>query len=162
MPLHAAKTSTQAPIIPLLQTAKGNMGLYIKKQLREQGRSAPAKSRTRFFGQRQGESLPLCCHTGRKREETRFCRKNKDLQMMGIKKLFDGRLHHPVLDYEMMHLLHLAAFVLSIMMLSMLIIQTSVLTTHLHNHTDTLIMMMMKHHRREKHTHRGNPNGEYV
>ena len=82
--------------------------------------------------------------------------------MMGIKKLFDGRLHHPVLDYEMMHLLYLAAFVLSIMMLSMLIIQTSVLTTHLHNHTDTLIMMMMKHHRREKHTHRGNPNGEYV
>lgn len=162
MPLHAAKTSTQAPIIPLLQTAKGNMGLYIKKQLREQGRSAPAESRTRFFGQRQGESLPLCCHTGRKTEETRFCRKNKDLQMMGIKKLFDGRLHHPVLDYEMMHLLHLAAFVLSIMMLSMLIIQTSVLTTHLHNHTDTLIMMMMKHHRREKHTHRGNPNGEYV
>ena len=162
MPLHAAKTSTQAPIIPLLQTAKGNMGLYIKKQLREQGRSAPAKSRTRFFGQMQGESLPLCCHTGRKTEETRFCRKNKDLQMMGIKKLFDGRLHHPVLDYEMMHLLHLAAFVLSIMMLSMLIIQTSVLTTHLHNHTDTLIMMMMKHHRREKHTHRGNPNGEYV
>lgn len=81
---------------------------------------------------------------------------------MGIKKLFDGRLHHPVLDYEMMHLLHLAAFVLSIMMLSMLIIQTSVLTTHLHNHTDTLIMMMMKNHRREKHTHRGNPNGEYV
>lgn len=162
MPLHAAKTSTQAPIIPLLQTAKGNMGLYIKKQLREQGRSAPAKSRTQFFGQRQGESLPLCCHTGRKTEETRFCRKNKDLQMMDIKKLFDGRLHHPVLDYEMMHLLHLAAFVLSIMMLSMLIIQTSVLTTHLHNHTDTLIMMMMKHHRREKHTHRGNPNGEYV
>lgn len=162
MPLHAAKTSTQAPIIPLLQTAKGNMGLYIKKQLREQGRSAPAESRTRFFGQRQGESLPLCCHTGRKTEETRFCRKNKDLQMMGIKKLFDGRLHHPVLDYEMMHLLHLAAFVLSIMMLSMLIIQTSVLTTHLHNHTDTLIMMMMKHHRREKHTYRGNPNGEYV
>ena len=82
--------------------------------------------------------------------------------MMGIKKLFDGRLHHPVLDYEMMHLLHLTAFVLSIMMLSMLIIQGSVLTTHLHNHTDTFIMMMMKHHRREKHTHRGNPNGEYV
>lgn len=162
MPLHAAKTSTQAPIIPLLQISKGQHGSVYEKQLREQGRSAPAESRTRFFGQRQGESLPLCCHTGRKTEETRFCRKNKDQQMMGIKKLFDGRLHHPVLDYEMMHLLHLAAFVLSIMMLSMLIIQTSVLTTHLHNHTDTLIMMMMKHHRREKHTHRGNPNGEYV
>ena len=27
---------------------------------------------------------------------------------------------------------------------------------------DYFNMMMMKHHRREKHTHRGNPNGEYV
>ena len=139
------------PYHTFTSNSKGQHGSVYKKQLREQGRSAPAKSRTRFFGQRQGESLPLSCHTGRKTEETRFCR-----------KLFDGRLHHQVLDYEMMHLLHLAAFVLSIMMLSMLIIQTSVLTTHLHNHTDTLIMMMMKHHRREKHTHRGNPNGEYV
>lgn len=37
MPLHAAKTSTQAPIIPLLQTAKGNMGLYIKNNKENKG-----------------------------------------------------------------------------------------------------------------------------
>ena len=67
---------------------------------------------------------------------------------MGIKKLFDGRLHHPVLDYEMMHLLHLAAFVLSIMMLSMLIIDIAVLLTLYFYHTDTPFVVMMYHHRR--------------
>ena len=75
-------------------------------------------------------------------------------------------LHYLGIGDKVVHLMHTAVATVGIrilvMMLSMLIIQTSVLTTHLHNHTDTLIMMMMKHHRREKHTNRGNPNGEYV
>lgn len=37
MPLHAAQTSTQAPIIPLLQTVKDNMGLYIKNNQENMG-----------------------------------------------------------------------------------------------------------------------------
>ena len=82
--------------------------------------------------------------------------------MATIEKLFLNALHDLAVGYEMVQLMHAATIGFFLMMLSMLIIQTSVLTTHLHNHTDTLIMMMMKHHRREKHTHRGNPNGEYV
>ena len=60
-------------------------------------------------------------------------------------------LHHLGIDDEMMHLMHLASFLLILMMSRVLIIQIAILRTLFYDHTNLAVMMMMHHHGRMQH-----------
>lgn len=55
------------------------------------------------------------------------------------------------LDKGMVHLVYLTPFPFSVMMRCMFIVYMPVLHTFLYNHTYTLIVVMMHHHRGEQH-----------
>ena len=73
-------------------------------------------------------------------------------------------LHHLGIGDKVVHLMHTAVATVGIrilvMMLSMLIVELTILLATFYNHTYTPHVMMMHHHRREQHTHRGHQEAE--
>lgn len=82
--------------------------------------------------------------------------------MVSIEKLFLNALHNLAAGYEMVHLLHTATIGFFLMMLSMLIVEITILLATFYNHTNTPHVVMMHHHRREQHTQRGHKEAEQV
>lgn len=82
--------------------------------------------------------------------------------MVAIEKLLLNALHNLAVGYKMVHLMHAATIVFILMMLSMLIVEITILLATFYNHTYTPHMMMMHHHRREQHTYRGHQEAEQV
>ena len=82
--------------------------------------------------------------------------------MVAIEKLFLNALHNLAVGYEMVQLMHAATIVFILMMLSMLIVEITILLATFYNHTDTPHVVMMHHHRREQHTYRGHKEAEQV
>ena len=82
--------------------------------------------------------------------------------MVAIEKLLLNALHNLAVGYEMMHLMHAATIGFILMMLSMLIVEITILLATFYNHTNTPHVVMMHHHRREQHTQRGHKEAEQV
>ena len=82
--------------------------------------------------------------------------------MVAIEKLLLNALHDLAVGYEMMHLMHAATIGFILMMLSMLIVEITILLATFYNHTYTPHVVMMHHHRREQHTQRGHKEAEQV
>lgn len=82
--------------------------------------------------------------------------------MVAIEKLFLNALHNLAVGYEMVQLMHAATIGFFLMMLSMLIVEITILLATFYNHTDTPHVVMMYHHRREQHTYRGHKEAEQV
>lgn len=82
--------------------------------------------------------------------------------MATIEKLFLNALQDLAVGYEMVQLMHAATIGFFLMMLSMLIVEITILLTTFYNHTYTPHVMMMHHHHREQHTHRGHKEAEQV
>ena len=82
--------------------------------------------------------------------------------MVSIEKLFLNALHNLAAGYEMVHLPHTASISFFLMMLSMLIVEITILLATFYNHTYTPHVVMMHHHRREQHTQRGHKEAEQV
>lgn len=80
--------------------------------------------------------------------------------MVAIEKLFLNALHDLPVGYEMVQLMHAATISFFLMMLSMLIVEITILLATFYNHTYTPHVVMMHHHRREQHTHRGHQEAE--
>lgn len=80
--------------------------------------------------------------------------------MVAIEKLLLDALHNLAVGYKMVHLMHAATIVFILMMLSMLIVEITILLATFYNHTYTPHVVMMHHHRREQHTHRGHQEAE--
>lgn len=59
----------------------------------------------------------------------------------------DG-FHHLGIVHKMVHLMHLASLLFVLVMLGMLVIQTTILLTFLHDHAYTLEVMMVHHNGR--------------
>lgn len=79
-----------------------------------------------------------------------------------IGKVLLDVLHHLGIDDEVVHLMHTAALLLVLMVLSMLIVQVAVLDTLLKDHTYPLVMMMVHHYGREEHGEGRQPKMQYV
>lgn len=82
--------------------------------------------------------------------------------MVVIEKLFLNALHDLAAGYEMVQLMHAASIGFFLMMLSMLIVEITILLATFYNHTNTPHVVMMHHHRREQHTQRGHKEAEQV
>ena len=80
--------------------------------------------------------------------------------MVAIEKLLLNALQNLAVGYKMVHLMHAATIVFILMMLSMLIVEITILLATFYNHTYTPHVVMMGHHRREQHTHRGHKEAE--
>ena len=82
--------------------------------------------------------------------------------MVAIEKLLLNALHDFAVGYEMVHLMHVATIGFILMMLSMLIVEITILLATFYDHTNTPHVVMMHHHRREQHTQRGHKEAEQV
>lgn len=82
--------------------------------------------------------------------------------MVSIEKQFLNALHYLAAGYEMVQLMHPATIGFFLMMLSMLIVEITILLATFYNHTNTPHVVMMHHHRREQHTQRGHKEAEQV
>ena len=82
--------------------------------------------------------------------------------MVAIEKQFLNALHDLAVGYEMVQLMHAATIGFFLMMLSMLIVEITILLATFYNHTYTPHVVMMHHHRREQHTHRAHKEAEQV
>ena len=82
--------------------------------------------------------------------------------MVAIEKLLLDVLHNLAVGYKMVHLMHAATIGFFLMMLSMLIVEITILLATFYNHTNTPHVVMMHHHRREQHTQRGHKEAEQV
>ena len=80
--------------------------------------------------------------------------------MVTIEKVLLNALHDFAVGYEMVHLMHAATIGFILMMLSMLIVEITILLATLYNHTYTPHVVMMHHHRREQHTYCGHQEAE--
>lgn len=76
--------------------------------------------------------------------------------------MFLNALHHLGIGDEMVHLMNLTTILLILLMVSVLIVEIAVFLALLHNHTYTTHVVMVGHHRRQQHAHRGYPKTEYI
>ena len=103
--------------------------------------------------------LPTYANNRRGRDK-QILRRKHGKKMVAIEKLLLNALQNLAVGYKMVHLMHAATIVFILMMLSMLIVEITILLATFYNHTYTPHVVMMYHHRREQHTHRGHKEAE--
>lgn len=83
-------------------------------------------------------------------------------QNLAIEDVILDALHHLGIGDEMVHLMNLATILFILLVVGVLIVEIAIFTALLHYHTYTTHVVMVGHHRRQQHAHRGYPKTEYV